>query len=922
LKKFIPAFFTIFLFFSSLAFGQQPIVIKGIIKDSKSAEPLIGATVSVKGTSTGVTTDYEGAFSLKTSAPLPLTLIISYIGYVKAEVLVQTVTKNIDIKLKENTRELREVSIKDSRITMKQKQAPLTIETMDAIAIKETPAGNFYEGLALLKGVDMTSASIGFKIINTRGFNSTSPVRSLQLIDGVDNQSPGLNFSLGNFLGASELDVQRVDLIVGASGAYYGPNAFNGVINMVTKNPFIYQGLSVQMKLGERRLTEVAIRYAEAFKNKKGEEKFAYKFNLFAMSANDWEATNYEKTAQSPVNELNPGGYDAVNVYGDEYSSNRFKQSGIPYLGYGYAMRKGYKEVDLVDYNSRNLKMSAAFHYKVKKDVELILNSSFGSGTTVYQGDNRFSLKDILFNQNRIEIRKENSFFVRAYNTKEDAGNSFDAYAAALLLQNYAKSDNNWAKDYSENWNGISYNTMIGLRPANNSVPPGVEHEKYANHYLNNYYRDTLVRYHGLVRDVTDTKPSNQTGGLARFEPGTTRFDSAYKEIISLSNREGGARFFDQSALYHMMGEKQLVVKGFELKLGANYRLYAPYTKGTIFLDTAGMDRIFNQEVGGYLGLEHKFIDNKMKVSFTNRLDKNQNFNLLWSPAASAVYTHKQHVFRFSASSAIRNPTLSDQYINLNVGRATLLGNLKGFDSLVTVESLIDAFNTNKSRLSYFNIAPIKPERVKTLEVGYRGNLGEKFFVDISYYFSWYDDFIGYKIGANVDWPELYPSSVKVYRVSTNAVDQVTTQGLTVGLNYFYQKYLGFAANYSWNKLDRHGSLDPLIPAFNTPEHKYNLGVNGRDIESNILGFWIRNWGYGANYKWQQGFTFEGSPQFTGVVPAYGMLDFQVNKYFPDEKLTIKVGASNALNNEVIQVYGGPRVGRMAYFSMLFDFSK
>jgi outer membrane receptor protein involved in Fe transport len=334
------------------------------------------------------------------------------------------------------------------------------------------------------------------------------------------------------------------------------------------------------------------------------------------------------------------------------------------------------------------------------------------------------------------------------------------------------------------------------------------------------------------------------------------------------------------------------------------------------------MDRIYNNEVGGYLGLEHKFIDNKMKVSFTNRLDKNQNFNLLWSPAASAVYTHNMHVFRVSASSAIRNPTLSDQYINLNVGRATLLGNLQGFDSLVTVASLVDAFNNGKNRLSYFNIAPIKPERVKTIEFGYRGNLGEKFFIDMSYYFSWYNDFIGYKIGADVEWPDLYPSSVKVYRVSANAIDQVTTQGLTVGLNYFYQKYLGFAANYSWNQLDRHGSADPLIPAFNTPEHKYNLGINGRDIDSRIGRIYIRNWGYGINWKWQKGFVFEGSPQFTGEVPAYGMLDFQANKYFPEEKMTLKFGASNVLNNEVIQVYGGPRVGRMAYVSILFDFSK
>ncbi len=248
LKKLLLLVAAIFLVQTGL-FAQNPThTIKGIVKDAVNGEALIGATVSVKGSTSGVTTDFEGTFSLKTNVPFPLTLIVSYIGYQKTEILVQTEPKNLAIKLKENTRELKEVAIKDSRITTKQKQAPLTIETMDAIAIKETPAANFYEGLAHLKGVDMTSASIGFKIINTRGFNSTSPVRSLQLIDGVDNQSPGLNFSLGNFLGASELDVQRVDLIVGASGAYYGPNAFNGVINMITKSPFQYPGLSVQWR--------------------------------------------------------------------------------------------------------------------------------------------------------------------------------------------------------------------------------------------------------------------------------------------------------------------------------------------------------------------------------------------------------------------------------------------------------------------------------------------------------------------------------------------------------------------------------------------------------------------------------------------------------------------------------------------------
>ncbi len=920
--RILPVLLILCVLFPVLLAGQSNAVFRGYVKDAKTGEPLIGASVGVKGTSFGTSTDYEGSFQLKLPQPFPVTIIVTYVGYIKQELVVSSGSKPIEIRLKDNSKELKEVAIKDSRITQKQKQAPLTVETMDAIAIKETPAANFYEGLAHLKGVDLTSASIGFKIINTRGFNSTSPVRSLQLIDGVDNQAPGLNFSLGNFLGASELDVQKVDLIVGASGAYYGPNAFNGVINMQTKSPFLFPGLSAQIRVGERRLTEVAVRYAEVIKNKKGEEKFAYKVNIFGMSARDWEADNYEATIQSPTARNNPGGYDAVNIYGDEYSYAGFRQTGLPFLGYGYALRPGYKEVDLVDYNTRNLKMGAALHYKVKKNQELIYAFNYGSGTTVYQGDNRFSLKDITFFQNRVEWRQENKFFVRAYMTKENAGNSYDAYATALLLQNAAKTDANWASDYNNFWFGNISNLIEKIRPPINNPPPGVPYGSFANYYLNTFYLDSLTKYHQMARTFTDANGNIVNGGIPRFEPGTARFDSAFNSITSRTNREGGSRFYDESALYHIVGERQFQWFDAEFRVGANYRMYAPLSNGSIFLDTIANQRIYNQEVGAYMGVEQKLLDNKLKLSFTGRADKNQNFKLLFSPAASAVYTYKEHVFRVSGASAIRNPTLTDQYINLNVGRATLLGNLNGFDSLVTVSSLIDAFNFGRNRMSYFNVAPIRPERVKTIEFGYRGNLSEKWFVDISYYFSWYTDFIGFKIGADVVWEGPLPESVKVYRVSANAVDMVTTQGLTVGLNYFYKKALGFNGNYSWNKLDRRGSTDPLIPAFNTPEHKYNIGISGRNIETKIGKKYIDNWGYGINWKWQTGFIFEGSPQFTGEVPAYGMADAQINKFFPDEKLTIKIGANNILNNKVIQVYGGPRVGRMAYLSVLLDLGK
>jgi hypothetical protein len=444
--------------------------------------------------------------------------------------------------------------------------------------------------------------------------------------------------------------------------------------------------------------------------------------------------------------------------------------------------------------------------------------------------------------------------------------------------------------------------------------------------YIENYWQtelsDTLSKYHSLAREKANGISLNGKGILI---PGTLSFDSAFRYITSRTNREGGSRFFDQSALYHFAGGYQFKIGGIDFNSGANFRLYTPYSKGTIFLDTLDNQRIYNKEFGGYLGAEYKFnFENKssLKITATNRIDKNQNFDYLFSQALTALFVKKEHVVRFSLSTALRNPTLTDQYINLNVGRATLLGNLNGFDSLVTTSSLITALNTGRqNNLEYFNIAAVKPERVQTIELGYRTTVAKKLFIDLSYYYSWYYDFLGYKIGAKIDWPPGSPfiQSVNIYRVTANSKDAVTTQGFAIGANYFHKKYLGFAVNYSYNNLDRQGSTDPLIPAFNTPSHKYNIGINGRDIVSNLGSFKLINWGYGFNWKWQEGYLFEGSPQFTGYVPSYGMFDAQFNKGYMDNKLTLKIGASNLLDNKVIQVFGGPAIGRMIYVSVLFD---
>ena len=229
----------------AVAATAQQYKLRGVVSDGITGETLPGANVAIKGTTIRTVTDLDGRFELGVNELPPYTLVVSFVGFSTQELYVESLDKELKFKMSTDQVLLQQADVVGSRISEKQKQAPLTVESMDVIAIREAPSGDFYESLGTLKGVDMTAASMGFKVINTRGFNSTSPVRSLQLIDGVDNQSPGLNFSLGNFLGASDLDVMKVDVIAGASTAYFGPGAFNGVINMTTHSPWTFPGLSV-----------------------------------------------------------------------------------------------------------------------------------------------------------------------------------------------------------------------------------------------------------------------------------------------------------------------------------------------------------------------------------------------------------------------------------------------------------------------------------------------------------------------------------------------------------------------------------------------------------------------------------------------------------------------------------------------------
>jgi outer membrane cobalamin receptor len=862
-----------------------------------------------------------------------------------------TALTEVTIEMESVAKGVGQVTISHSRLKEKLRESPVTVESLNAKAIKETPASDFYEGLGHLRGVDVTAASLGFRIVNTRGFNSTSPVRSLQLIDGVDNQAPGLNFSLGNFLGANELDVANTEIVVGASSAYYGPNAFNGVINMTTKDPWKHQGLTAQVKVGERQLGQVMLRYAKAFKNSKGRDVFAFKLGLSYMRAYDWVADNYDPTLDSKAGRNNPGGYDAVNRYGDEVFGTAANdqvsvESKATQPGLGAFYRDGYYEKDLVNYNTRNLKTNLVLAYRVNSRNELQYGFNFGTGTTVYQGDNRYSLNDILFFQNRLEWLGKKGH-LRFYATNEDAGKTYDAVLTAFLMQSASKPGGYWFSDYQNYWyNNIKgkVSNLPGYNNLGTYIPGGTPFKPYNPNWERDYDElmsrnsDKLEEWHAQTRAQAN-KATNYQGltypdpYLDRLVPGTPEFEAKKKEITETYSysREGGpvgARFYDKSALYHLTGERRFTLQKWKFTTGFSARMYAPNSNGTIFLDT-GNKHITNVEAGAYAGFERRLWSNRWKINATARVDKNQNFPFLFSPAASIIYSkNKRNTWRGSFSSAIRNPTLQDQYLYYNVGRAILLGNKNGIKNVVTVDNFIEYLNTptlNRDTLQPFNLDPIRPESVKTGEIGYKGVLlNGKLIVDAGYYLSYYTNFIGYRVVVDVAFDTFSPfPKAQAYRVASNSRDVVSTQGFSAGANYFFAKCFMVGGNWSWNVLDRRGSTDALIPAFNTPRHKFNVMFGASDMkkEFQLLGkeISVKNFGFNINYKFVEGFRFEGSPQFTGNVPSYWMLDAQINKTIPKWKSTLKIGASNLTNNMVFQVYGGPRIGRMAYISLTYE---
>jgi outer membrane receptor protein involved in Fe transport len=702
-------------------------------------------------------------------------------------------------------------------------------------------------------------------------------------MDGMDNQAPGLNFFVGSLVGATELDLESIELLPGASSALYGPGGMNGTILVNSKNPFKYQGLSILAKEGIMNVDkrqrpnvtgyhDLSLRWAKAFGN-----RFAIKVGAQYLKAKDWlasDSSNYLRIGDAghviAGNRNTDPNYDGVNVYGDETTVDIkpfFPPLPIPLPQNISVSRTGYAEKDIIDPEVKNLKLSGALHYKLTNDIEASLAGFWANGTSVYTGSDRYSLKNVKIGQYKLELRSSN-WFLRGYTTQEDAG---DSYASTPITRYF-----NEAWKPSTKWYGQYVPAFL------TALLTGSDYQTA----------------HVKARAAADA---------GRPEAGSAQFNQIMDKLKTIPISKGGGLFLDKTNLYMAEGQYKLSdkIKVAEVLIGANYKRYVLNSQGTIFIDSAGTIPI--NEVGGYIQATRKLFNDRLTLSASGRVDKNDNFKGKFTPRFTGlIKLAENNNLRLSYQTAYRFPTTQQQYIKLQVGsNIYLLGGLpwikeytnpKGGQSYY-IENGVPNFSKP------YEYKEFKPETCKSFEVGYKGLIQDKLLIDVYGYFSRYQDFLG-RIAV------VEASTKNIYSIVTNSDTKVKTHGFGIGLDYLISNAFTASVNFYSDKIT--DVPTSFIANYNTPPHRFNIGLSNAGFGKN------KKMGFALQYKWQDKFMFENDFA-NGNIDAFSTLDAQVSYKILKNKAQLRIGGTNILNHYYKNAYGNPEVGGLYYASVRVD---
>lgn len=230
---------------------NEPVInatVSGKIIDARTSKNLIGATVAIKGTTNGSSTNQSGQFTLITGQKLPFTVIVSFVGYQTTEVLVSN--DNVEIKLSEGANQLSDVTITSRRRQESAQDVPIPISVVRGALVEDAGAFNVNRLKELVPSVQLYASNPRNTTLNIRGLGSTFGLTN----DGVD---PGVGFYVDGVYYARPavtaldfVDIDQIEVLRGPQGTLFGKNTTAGAFNITTRAASFVPGATFEVSYG------------------------------------------------------------------------------------------------------------------------------------------------------------------------------------------------------------------------------------------------------------------------------------------------------------------------------------------------------------------------------------------------------------------------------------------------------------------------------------------------------------------------------------------------------------------------------------------------------------------------------------------------------------------------------------------------
>lgn len=716
--------------------------IKGTVVDGVSKTPLGGATIAIQGTKLGATSSPKGQFSISGVPAGTYTVITSFIGYERNSSSITVKdgeTATAEISMAAGAVRLEDlVVVSTSRKAEKITQSPATIQAVRAQEIENMPI--IAQSLMNVRGVDIVRSGVDGIGFNARGFNSAFNTKILAMNDGRFSTLPGNGLPNGNLNTNIKEDIERIELILGPSSALYGPNAHNGIVNTISKDPRTSQGTTLALNVGNQSYLSARARHAGVLGN------FAFKATFEYNTARDFEYID--------------------SVYGIAAANANPTGSGrIP---------EYTKTLDGDIYDIKHIRFEATGIYSLAEQTDLYISygrsSNWGLGPT-NPGRNYINGWDFQYAQIKFVSPR---FFAQAYYTWNNSGTTYPVQNVTQLM--------NKTPIFGPTYTPITASVAAGT--------------------------------------------------------------------VTLEQAVNAAKFVEKSGRWNAEAQYNDNIGGFDIVLGLNYQLDVPKSEGTYLSDVLLSDGTRRtipsiNQIGGAFQVERELVDN-LKFVLAGRLDKHDNFGAFFAPKAALVYSLGEGSLRATYGRGINTPTVLNQEVMIPLLVAggvpyNLRGNGKGFELINIASGAVIK-----------SVEALRPEVIDTYELGYKGVLGDKLYLDINGYYGASKDFISPNIGlgfVKTGFPgsvgAAYPGAATAneYVFSYINFGSVATYGFDVGINYFLTDNITLAVNYSWfssdidtTKRDGNGKLvwdatgdgfvSPTEISLNTPTHKGSLTVN------------------------------------------------------------------------------------------------